>query len=313
MIQQMQITDETAWLEKRKGYVTSTEVAALYGENPYITAFELWHIKRGNIQPADISGENFIRFGKLVEPVIAQMILLENPTWKIEPCRVFAFDDVDKIGSSFDYWVTIDGKRGLLEIKSTSYAEYKKKYEDDEAPVHYEIQAQVELELMPEAEFVMQVCFLADTRTLKYIPRQRDTEMGHAMRKAVREFWAITEAPAIDYERDKSVLAKIAPKCDPNRTLDATQDATTTELAAMYKAEKDLEVQSKKNADKFYTMLMERLGDAKYAWTNSHKITVSDVKATEGKLVTPEMVGTYIGARAGFKKLTITETKNKGE
>lgn len=311
MINYMEITDEKAWLEKRAGYVTSTEVAALYGESPYMTAFELYHIKRGNLQAADISGENFIRFGKLVEPVIVQMILLEHPNWVIEPCKVFAYCDEDRIGSSFDYWITIDGKRGLLEIKSTSYAEFERSYEDDEAPVHYEIQAQVELEMMPDAAFIMQAAYLADTRTIKYIPRQRDAEMGTSMRKAVREFWAMTEAPALDYARDKSVLAKVAPKCDPNRTLDATQDAQITELAAMYNAEKELETQAKKNAAKFYTMIMEKLGNAKYAWTNSHKITVSDVKASEGTLITKEMIGTIIGARSGYKKLTVTETKKK--
>src|SRR5690606_605260 len=142
--------------------------------------FELWHIKRGNLDAPDLSDDDFVLFGKLVEPVIVQMIQHKKPDWKIEPCNVFAYDDTDKIGSSFDYWVTIDGRKGLLEIKSTSYGKYKEKYGEDETPVHYEIQAQVELEMMPEAEFIMQVAYLADTRTLKFIPRERDAEMGMA-------------------------------------------------------------------------------------------------------------------------------------
>lgn len=311
MINYMEITDEAAWLEKKRGYVTSTEVAALYGESPYMTAFELWHIKHGNLDAPDLSDDDFVLFGKLVEPVVVQMIQRKKPDWVIEKCNVFAYDDTDKIGSSFDYWVTIDGRKGLLEIKSTSYGEYKRQYEDGEAPVHYEIQAQVELEMMPEAEFIMQVAYLADTRTLKFIPRERDTEMGAAMRKAVREFWEMKTPPDLDYDRDKSVLAKVAPKCDPERQMDATENTRVTELAAMYKAEKELEKQSAKNADKFYTELMELLGNAKYAWTNGHKITVSDVAASEGNKITPDMVGKVIGARSGYKKLTITETKQK--
>lgn len=313
MIQYMNITDESAWLEKRNGYVTSTEVAALFGASPWMTAFELWHIKKGNIKRADLSGNNFVTFGKLIEPIIAEMILIENPEWVIEPCKVFAYDDDDKIGSSFDYWVTINGEKGLLEIKSTSYAEYKKSYQDDEAPVHYEIQAQVELEMMPEAKFIMQVAFLSDTRSLKYIKRERDSEMGIAMRQAVREFWAMEQAPQPDYSRDKSVLAKVAPQCNPNRTMDATSNNRVTELAAMYKAEKELENQSKENADKFYAELIDILGDAKYAWTNDYKISVSDVKPNAGKIITADMVGTFTGQRYGYKKLTITETKKKGE
>ena len=304
-----EIKDEQSWLEKRKKYVTSTEVAALFGVSPYMTAFELWHIKRGNIDPVDLSGDNFIRFGKLVEPVIVQMILLENPSWKIEPCTVFAYDDVDGIGSSFDYYIEIDGRKGLLEIKSTSYGEYKRKYDDDEAPVHYEIQSQVELEMMPDAQFVMQVAYLADTRTLKYIPRERDADMGKAMRKAVRDFWAMEKPPEIDYARDKSVLAKVAPKFDENNIMDATQNTRISELAAMYKAEKELEKQSSQNADKFYTELMALLGTARYAWTNDYKITATDVKPNDGYRITQDMVGQAMGARSGYKKLTITEVK----
>lgn len=311
MPEYMKITDEAEWLEKRKNYVTSTEVAALFGVSPYMTAFELWHVKRGNIQQVDLSNNKFVQFGKLIEPVVVQMIQIENPEWKIEPCRVFAYCDTDRIGSSFDYWVTIDGKRGLMEIKSTSYAEYKKTYEEDESPVHYEIQAQVELEMMPDAEFIVQVAFLADTRSLKYIHRDRDSEMGVAMRGAVRDFWNMKEAPPIDYSRDKSVLSKVATKADPDRQIDATEDSRITELAAMYKSEKEIEKQAGENADKFYTELMFRLGNAKYAWTKEHRISVADVKGSEGIKITDDMVGQVIGAKSGYKKLTITDIKKK--
>jgi predicted phage-related endonuclease len=313
MIQYLEITNEDEWLEKRKGYVTSTEVSSLYGENPYKTFYELWHIKRGLIDEPQLDS-NYVLFGKIVEPAIVEMIKLENPEWVIEPCNVFGYDDTDKIGSSFDYYVTIDGVRGLLEIKSTSYAEYKKQYfEDDngdiEAPIHYEIQAQVELELMPDAAFIMQVAFLADTRTLKYIRRERDAEMAQEMRKAVRDFWAMQSPPEPDYSRDKQLIAKLAPSCDHDRVLDATENMEISELAAMYNAEKTLEKQSKDNADRFYAELMHKLGKAKYAYTNDFRITVSDIKPTAGTLVTEDMLGEYIGARSGFKRITVTQTK----
>ena len=51
------------------------------------------------------------------------------------------------------------------------------------------------------------------------------------------------------------------------------------------------------------------LKDANYAWTNYHKITVSDVKQNEGKIITPDMVGTVVGKKSGYKKLTIKESK----
>jgi predicted phage-related endonuclease len=283
-------------------------VAALYGVSPYMTAYELWHIKHGNIEAADLSDNLFIRFGKIVEPAIVKMIEFEKPDWKIEDCNVYAFDDAGRIGSSFDRFITIDGRKGLLELKSSSYSEYKKKYNDNEAPIHYEIQMQVQLELMPEAEFIMHAVFLADTRQIEYIRRERDADMGKAMREAVLEFWNGGE-PAPDYARDKSILARLCPSANPDITLDATKNAKITELAAIYTAEKALEKQSADNADKAYAELMHLIGDARYVWTDHHKVTVSDIQASNGTLVTSSMVDTYINPRKAYKKLTIKETK----
>lgn len=306
------ITDEAAWLEKRKGYVTSTEVAGLFGvAAPYNrTAYELWHTKRGLIDDA-VEENSHMRFGKLLEEPICHMILMEHPDWRIDQFPFFAYDDEDKIGASFDRVVTIGEKSFLMEIKSISYAQYKKDFieHDDgsiEASPHYEIQAQVELEVAGQFDGILIPVFILDTRQLKYIFRNRDIEMGAAMREAVREFWAMEAPPLPEYARDKALIAKLCPAVDVNNTLDATENTRLTELAGIYKTEKELEKQSKANADAAYAEILHLLGSARYAWTKHHKISRSDVKAS-GKEVTQEMVGTRINERAAHTRLTITE------
>jgi len=214
----MQITDEQSWLDKRQGYVTSTEVSAIYGLNTYLTHYELWHQKRG-LLPVVREENNFMLFGKLMEEVVCQMILHEHPEYKIMPMRVFAYDDEDKIGSSFDRVVKIPEKgTGLLEIKTTSYKYWKEEFieTDDniEATPKYEIQAQVELDVLNKYDWILICVFIADTRTLKYIFRERDREMGSEIRKAVKEFWQSTKSPAPDFSRDKSHIAKLMPKAE---------------------------------------------------------------------------------------------------
>lgn len=302
MTKLMQITDESAWLDKRKNYVTSTETAALYGLSPYRTYFELFHIKRGNIEEVR-EDNNFLLFGNLMEDVICQMILKEHPDWTILPMRVFAYDDNDKIGSSFDRVVTIPDKgTGLLEIKTISYKKFKETYIEDgdyiEASQHYEIQMQTELEVLNKYDWILQVPFLADTRTLKYVFRDRDQEMGSEIRKAVKQFWSLSEPPEPDFSRDKSLIAKLAPSLQKDKSLDATENQRITELAAMYLSSKQLEKQEADNADKYYAELMHLLGDNNYAWTSLHKISVSDIKAT--------------AKRSAYKRLTISEI-NKGD
>lgn len=312
--QVLHITNEAEWLEKRKSYVTSTEVAALFGLSPYMTAFELYHIKRGSID-GSIPDNNFMKFGKILEAPICEMIKLEHPSWEISDFPYFYYDDNDGIGSSYDRAVIIDGKKYALEIKSTSYAEYKKNFiehsdDDIEAPPHYEIQMQTEIELLEGNGFsgCIMAVFILDTRELKYIFRERNKIVCEEMRKAVKSFWEMTEPPAPDYARDKSIISRICPAVNPDVQMDATQNNRVTELAAQYRLSKDLIKQEEANADAASAELLKLLGDARYAWTNSHKITVSDIKPNPGKVVTPEMVGTFIGARSGYKRLTIKST-----
>ena len=120
--------------------------------------------------------------------------------------------------------------------------------------------------------------FIADTRTLKYIFRERDREMGGAIRKAVKDFWSSTKPPAPDYARDKSAIAKLMPKMEKDKSMDATEDARITELASMYMGEKQLIKQAEENAEKFSAELLTLVGDYNYVWTNHHKITVLDTK-----------------------------------
>lgn len=309
------ITDEASWLEKRKGYITSTQIAALFGLSNYHTAFELYHISRGNID-GDIKENNFMKFGKIIEQPVCEMINIEHPDWKIEEFPFFAYDDEDKIGSSFDRVIYVDGKKYLLEIKSISYAEYKKKFtehsEDDiEAMPQYELQMHTEMELTTGEGFdgVLMAVFILDTRTLKYIFRTYDSEVGAELRASAREFWALKEQPEPDYERDKSIIARVCPALNPDSQMDATEDVRITELAAQYEASRQVEKQEKAAADKAYAELLLLVGDHRYVWTTDHKISASDIKASEGKLITEEMVGTYISSKKAYKRLTIKPQK----
>ena len=313
----MKITDEASWLEKRKGYITSTQISALFGESKYNTAFELYHISRGNIEP-DFKANNFMKFGQIIEQPICEMINIEHPTWKINDFPFFAYDDDDKIGSSFDRTVIIDKNKYLLEIKSISYSQYKKDFTehsdtDIEALSMYEIQMNMEMELVKDMAFagIVMAVFILDTRTLKYIFRKYDPDVGLGLREAARDFWELKEQPEPDYSRDASTISKICPSTIANEELDATKNNRITELAAQYKTSKEVEKQEKENAKAAYSELITLLGSAKYAWTNDYKITATDVKDNEGTLITKDMVGTKTGVRKGYKNLTVTAI-NKG-
>lgn len=310
-----EIKDEASWLEKRKGYITSTQISALFGLSNYHTAFELYHISRGNIE-VEIEDNNFMKFGRIIEAPICEMINIEHPEWKIEEFPFFAYDDEDKIGSSFDRAMYVEGKKYLLEIKSISYAQYKEKFtehsEDDiEASPAYELQMHTEMELTKDSGFdgVVMAVFILDTRQLRYIFRSYDSEIGEELRASAREFWALEEQPEPDYTRDKQVISRVCPQVNPNYEMDATEDVKISEIAARYEASAALEKQEKEAKEAAYAELMNLIGDARYVWTKDHKISASDIKENQGKLITEDMVGTRTGARKGFKRLTIKPQK----
>ena len=73
-------TDEATWLENRRADLTSTDISALFGVSPYRTAFELYHVKRGNIEASHEENER-TRWGKLLQDSIAKGVAEEKALW----------------------------------------------------------------------------------------------------------------------------------------------------------------------------------------------------------------------------------------
>jgi len=127
------ITDREAWLQLREPNINSTEVSALFGLSmpSQPTAFELYHIKRGEIS-GEVEDNAFMCWGRRLEDIIARGIA-EDEGWEIFPIEDYIWDDIIHMGSSFDYEIiTKDDRRALLEVKTTTYREFKEKYIEDE-------------------------------------------------------------------------------------------------------------------------------------------------------------------------------------
>lgn len=66
-----QYHDEQRWLEERKTGIGGSEVAAIFGEHPFLTARELWERKTGRaVEQAETAA---MRRGRLLEDVAAQL------------------------------------------------------------------------------------------------------------------------------------------------------------------------------------------------------------------------------------------------
>lgn len=314
MIQVLQPADEAEWLAMRRQDVTSTETAALFGLSPYTTEFEVWHQKKSGEKVAFHETER-MTWGKRLEPTIAQGVA-EDQGWVVEPFKTYVRDDEARMGSSFDFRI-IDAKNGdgILEIKNVDRIAFAKGWIEHEsgeieAPEHIEMQVQHQMEVSGLSWAV--IAALVGGNELKLAHRKRDRAVGKAIRQRIAAFWESIDAndpPRPDYERDYDRIVRSGLDEVTGLAVDADEDVESMlrDLVAAQKARKEAEAAER--AAK--AMILERVGSASKVRSSIGTLSCGVSKATQGKLITPEMVGTYINARQPFRVFRFTEAKNK--
>lgn len=308
------ITDRQQWLEERAKDVTSTEVSALYGLSPYKTEFELFHEKREN-QIVSIAENERMKWGNRLESIIAHSAA-EDYGWEIAKLNVYMRKPEYRMGSSFDFEIlsSSDGP-GILEIKNVDGLQYAKKWIDDgqgniEAPEHIEMQIQHQMEVA-DREWTALVALVGGNQ-LKTVYRQRDREIGADLRAKVADFWERVFAnvpPPADYSVDADFIIKLHQRANEGELLEADHelDALIWQYQLVSK-EADAKARLK---DEFKAKILERIGTASKVISQYGSLSCSMTKESPGTLVTPEMVGTYIGGRKGFRNFRFTAKKEK--
>lgn len=130
------------WFEARQKVITGTEVASLFGLNPYKSVPSLVRNKSGQ---TDIIEDNLaMKKGRIFEPAVIQLCI-ENG-FDLQPAAPFgkvAFISNGKLGCSLDAVGKIGRHKVIAEIKTTS----KEKFETWQIspPLNYLLQIQVEL------------------------------------------------------------------------------------------------------------------------------------------------------------------------
>ena len=211
-----EFTCKKEWLKARTGYLTSTEIAALfnaersgqYGKS----LFELWHEKK-NKTFEYTEGGNDARKGLYFEPAIAKWFS-DIHDLAIVPFRDFAFDDETRQGASFDYEILggciddIDMSSAIMEIKTAKYSIYKEKWVNDMPPAYIDFQVQLQMKLAGRKRAVI-VLFVDGEMS----PRHWIVEACPVVHKAidikVAEFWKSIDdnvEPEPDFDKDSKFV-----------------------------------------------------------------------------------------------------------
>lgn len=309
-------SDREHWLQLRTQDITSTESAALFGMSPYMTRYELWHAKRSG-QVAEIKGNERMKWGNRLEAAIAAGIA-EERGWQIQPLKDYWRDPELRMGSSFDFVITnLPDGLAHLEIKNVDYLAFRDGWleHDDgsiEAPEHIEMQVQHQMGVSTfRRSFIG--ALIGGNRTA-VIERQRDEPVISAIRAQVVEFWRTVEAgeePPPVMPEDAAAVIRLNAYAEPGKILDASGDEKIASLLDRYRNACALRDEHKEEAEVAKARLLEAIGDAEKVLLPGFSISAGMVADSPGTLITADMVGTYTGARKGFRNLRVYAKKAK--
>lgn len=180
--------------------IGGSDAGTIAGVNPYQTARELFHLKRGDIEPADLTDNQAIHFGNVLEDFIAE-----------EYCRRTGYK-VRKVNDTIrhPHLEFLTGHIDRNVVKSTRALECKnvgmmsKGWGKglDEVPEQYLVQCQHYMMLLPKVE-VFDLAVLVGGQDFRVYEIPRDGTLIQNLMTLECEFWECVQEnrpPAFDYD-----------------------------------------------------------------------------------------------------------------
>ena len=158
MVTMKTFKDRDEWRKGRKSRIGGSDAACIVGMNPYKTNVELWEEKTGRRVAEDISEKPYVKYGHEAEEHLRALFALDFPEYKVmyTPDNMFLNDRFQFAHASLDGWLEDqDGRKGILEIKTTNILQSMQKEKwDNRIPDNYYCQILHYL-LVTEWDFVI--------------------------------------------------------------------------------------------------------------------------------------------------------------
>lgn len=301
------------WLALRVKDVTASTCSALFGDgaHPYVTALDLWAEKSGR-KPAQADTPT-MRRGRLMEPVILQMLREDFPDWGFVQANRYYRDFKHRIGCTPDFFAfdpARPGQLGVIDAKSVGKFAFRKGWLDPDTrevavPLHIAIQISVTAALTGASWGMVAPCQMGDggfDLSLEEIPLRPG--VMPALRVKAAEFWRRVENnepyPA-DYNRDAALVAQLyegdgGPVIDLGAAPDIAALLDTREKLKADEASGTAAARARKVID---TALIDTLGNA------------SGGRLADGRTFTVKVVkrGAYSVAATQYPVLTVKGDK----
>ena len=262
-----EMVDEKKWLEARSSGSGGSDASVIVGLNRWKSPFQLWLEKTGKAEPEDLSNNEYVYWGKVLEEVVANRFC-ELTGKKVQRRGLLQMDDYPYILASVDRMV---GENAGLECK-TCNGFSAKEWEDDEVPAAYYVQCQHYMMVTGCERWYIAVLIGGNHFVWKEIPRN-DNEIDLLLQAEI-DFWHKVETgimPEVDgSERCKDALsAEFRGGNAEPLTLPDTAVQIIETIKKIDESKKDLE----NNSEFYKNQLRKMLGDYELGYAGDYKVS----------------------------------------
>ena len=305
--------DAATWHAARAKVVGASEVSALFGAQPpyAMSHYTLWMVKSGRIAPPDVPGER-PKWGLRLEEIIGAAVAEEHG-WLVERpiLRHITHPRVAGMGCTLDFVAKKNGVNGVIETKNSDWLIHKRQW-GDEPPTHVLLQLQHQLSCC-DAEWGAVACLVGGNH-LEVYEYDRNAKIVAEIERRVAVFWQSIrdgKVPPVDgSDSTAGTLHTLFPEDDGIEVpADLTADNILPELCGQYIDALTREKVADEDRTKARNAILAKLGEHREAWCQGYLIKAPAIPYNPGTLITEAMVGTFIGARKGSRRLSLKETQ----
>ena len=300
-------------VDDRSQFIGSSDVAALFDVHPFMSRWELWQTKAGNLPQGDLSGVERVQWGTRLEDAIAHGLAAQHG-WLVERHgRSMAHPSVKGMQAKPDYQVLEPGARGhgVLEVKNVDWLQHKR-WSNDEPPLGYMLQLQHQLACTGLRWG--RIGYLIGGNESGFNEYDARPAIIEQIEIRVTEFWEsirLNKPPPIDFEQDAALVAKIYSEVDTGSHADMTDDERLLDLCRQFQDWSDEAKAAETTAKALKAEILSIVQETESVTCGSYRLKSWTVEKTPDKIITQEDVGTVMKGRAGYRQLKLTKKEEK--
>jgi predicted phage-related endonuclease len=292
----------------RATHVGASEAAALFDCSPYLTHFELFHRKKGNIATPEFNAlhdgapdDERIYWGVKLEAAIIEAA--KERYGYVDREQLPQLSNGRGLGGHPDRRVICPERGpGILEIKTADWL--VRKSWGDEPPMHYLLQSQAYQGL--DGVAWGDVLVLVGGNKLERFCYDFRPKIYAEIEQRVEAFWRSIEdndPPRPDYTRDLPTITELTRE-GGDETIDLRTDNFAADAAHrfLFAAEARKKAQAEEDAAK--TELLDKVGTAAVGLLNGYTVRCTTVAAIPERVADP---GEIIKGRKSYRRLTVKE------